>query len=166
MRNTTIRTATPADIEAILSLWIELVREQQAFGTRIKAVENRTVAKKWTADLIARDRILVADLAEAIVGFVSFEIEHDRFERTVTTGVIHNLVVEEEHRNAGIGSQLLQRAESHLGADGADRIRLEAMADNSKATRFYHDHGYRTHRITLAKSVEQIDTHNIPDPEG
>ena len=77
----------------------------------------------------------------------------------VTQGVVENLYVEPEHRNGGIGGELLSAAERQLDGLGADTVVLEAMAKNLASQRFYRRHGYGSHRVQLEKSLES-DNHS------
>lgn len=165
MGDVEIRTAGPDDVEAVVELWLRLVRDQYQYGTTLKADSNRTTARNWTAELIGRDGVIVAETDGAIVGFASLAVEVDRFSRTTTTGVIHNLMVSEDYRDQGIGSRLLAAAEATLISRDVNRVRLEVLADNEAAARFYRERGYRDHRIQFAKDVDETDTPNSPREE-
>ena len=162
----TIRPAVRDDIDAIVERWMELVTEQQAYGTALLAEENRETARRWTAELVASDGMIVASRDDELIGFVSFDRQYDRFQRTVTTGVVHNLVVREGDRSAGIGTDLLAAAEAELTERDVDRIRLESMAKNEQAERFYRERGYRIHRQTFTKHVSETDNHNTGDDQA
>ena len=147
-------------IAEVVDSWARLVASQQEYGTKLLMTENRATAREWLAELLISDRLLVATADDDLCGFVTFAIERDRFDRGVVTGLIHNLFVEREYRNQGIGSELLAAAEESLRDRGAARIRLEVMARNVRAGEFYERDGYEKHRITYMKSLEQTDTHN------
>ncbi|WP_128475907.1 GNAT family N-acetyltransferase [Halorussus pelagicus] len=89
-----------------------------------------------------------------LVGFVTFGIESNSYEQDTLRGIVQNLYVVSERRSEGVGSALLDAAESELSDAGADAVSLEVMADNADARRFYRRHGYAPHRIELEKSVE------------
>lgn len=163
MPTVAIRPGEPADIDEIVDLWLELVREQRPFGTALRADDNRRVARRWTVELVARDCVTVAVRDDEVIGFASYEREYDRFERDVTSGVVHNLMVAPPDRGTGIGTDLLSAVERRLADRGVDRVRLDAMAGNDDAARFYRDRGYGLHRQTFAKRLPETDTHNT-DP--
>ncbi|MFC7007667.1 GNAT family N-acetyltransferase [Halalkalicoccus salilacus] len=83
-----------------------------------------------------------------------FSIERRLYVVSATRGTVHNLYVVPERRGEGIGSALLEAAETELAADGADRICLEALVGNEEARRFYENNGYGPHRIEFEKRVE------------
>ena len=160
-----ITTPAPTDVDAVLTLWQRLVVSQRAFGTSLLAEENTSTARDWLLNLHIGDGIRIATLDGTAVGFVTFALETDRFERDRTTGIVHNLYVDTAYRGQGIGTALLERAEDILAERGADRVRLEVMGANERASRFYTERGYTPHRVTLAKSVQKTDKANAPDRE-
>jgi ribosomal protein S18 acetylase RimI-like enzyme len=111
--------------------------------------------------LVARaeaDDEWVAD-AGTLLGFVMFSVESQTFETTVPRGTIQNLYVRPPYRNRGLGSDLLESATAALTARGQEVVKLEVMAANDDAARFYRRHGFEPHRTELAKRVEN-DTHS------
>jgi ribosomal protein S18 acetylase RimI-like enzyme len=149
-----IDSPTMTDLDALVELWIDLAAGQRQHDSHLEAEANRDRIRESLARQIALSEIRVARAAGRIVGFVSFTIEGSTFERSTTKGLIQNIYVEPDAREQGIGSRLLDRAESVLDAEGADVVSLEVMADNEAARRFYQRHGYDTHRVTLEKSTE------------
>ncbi|MFB6189114.1 MAG: GNAT family N-acetyltransferase [Halapricum sp.] len=149
-----IGTPTMADLEALIDLWVELAADQRRHGSHLEADENRERIRESLARQVALSEVRIACRDDRIVGFVTFTIEGSTFERSVTRGLIQNIYVAPESRGQGIGSRLLQAAESALREDGADVFGLEAMARNEAARRFYDRHGYGPHRLILEKSTE------------
>lgn len=151
------------DTDRLIELWIALVHDQHQYGTALLADENEDVARERFAFLRTIDGIRVARVAGEVVGFVTFERRLDAFKYSASFGVIQNLFVEESMRDRGIGTRLLDAAETVLRDRGAERIRLEVLIHNERARSFYVDRGYDPQRITLEK-VPQTDTHNGSDP--
>lgn len=56
--------------------------------------------------------------------------------------LLEDMVVAEEHRGAGLGSTLLERAMDEARESGCRRITLLTDADNEKGQRFYRRHGF------------------------
>lgn len=79
-------------------------------------------------------RIIVAEVDGISVGWCS---------RSARRAYIPFLFVMPELQGHGIGSMLLQRMESMLELEGAERVQLETPADNVRAVRFYEKQGYR-----------------------
>jgi ribosomal protein S18 acetylase RimI-like enzyme len=150
----TIETPDTAVAGAVADLWVELAREQRAFGSHLHAESNRaTIREAIVRDIIAGG-LLVARENSEIVGFVMFGPESEHFEQDVSRGVVRNIVVRPDYRNAGIGADLLAAAETELAASGFDVVSLSALFDNEAARRFYAREGYEPHRIDLEKSLE------------
>ena len=160
-----IGRATLADLDRLATLWVDLARDQRAYGSHLAAEANRTPVREALAHHVVTDGVRVARDDDAIVGFVTFGLEHGEYEQTVTRGVVHNLFVTPAARGCGLGSALLAAAESALTDSGADVVSLEAMAGNERARRFYERHGYEVHRVELEKPTNPArnDTHSKED---
>jgi len=148
-----IEPATMDDVEVIANQWLDLAAEQLQYGSHLRVSANSEVIRIALARHVADDTALVAR-ADAIAGFVSFEIVDGVFEERVTRGRIQNLYVRPEWRDRGAGSALLEAAESTLADAGAERIAVEAMAPNEDAKRLYESRGYEPHRIEYECRVE------------
>jgi len=152
---------TVADVEALVDCWVELAADQQQYGSRLLTEANREAVANAVARHIVTGGMRVAREDE-ILGFIMYHVEDGRYQQDQTTGVIVNLYVRPEARGNGIGSDLLSAAEADLADEGVDTVSLEVLAANDDARRFYSRHGYRNHRIELAKSIEN-DTHSKGD---
>jgi ribosomal protein S18 acetylase RimI-like enzyme len=157
-----IGRATLGDLDRLVDQWVDLARDQRAYGSHLAGEDNRTPVRESLAHHVVTDGVRVARVDDAIVGFVTFGLERGEYEQTVTRGVVHNLFVAPAARGRGLGSALLAAAESELIDGGADVVSLEAMARNEGARRFYERHGYDVHRVELEKRVRN-DTHSKED---
>lgn len=149
-----VEQPTMLDVDEIVDLWVELAAGQREHGSHLDAESNRSRIRESISRQIALRELHVARLNDDIVGFVMYTIEGSTFSRTATRGVIQNIYVEPAVRGNGIGTELLETAESALSKAGADILGLEVMAPNERAREFYRRHGYDTHRLTLEKPVE------------
>lgn len=148
-----IEQADMDDIDEITTLWLDLAGEQLQYGSHLRVSANREAIRMALARHIADGTALLAR-EEVAVGFASFEIVDGVFEERVTRGRIQNLYVEPGSRDRGVGSALLEAAESALTEDGADRIAIEAMAANQNARRLYESRGYDPHRVEYERTVD------------
>lgn len=160
----TIRSPRLAEIEEVIDLWSELVRSQRAYGATLSVSGNEDVARQYFGRVLLEDGVLVGTVEDAFVGFVSFELEPDQFDRTKRVGIVENLFVRPQHRGQGIGTALLQDAEAALERRGADTVHLEVLAANIDAQGFYESRGYQPKRIRYAKAVG-TDKDNVADGE-
>jgi ribosomal protein S18 acetylase RimI-like enzyme len=154
-----IEPATRDRADTLADLWVQLADEQQDYGSHLLPDGNRAAVRDIILRHVVTDRLYVAVVDDAVVGFVTFDVETGYFEQDVTRGVIEHLYVDPDYRDVGIGSELIERAERALLDRSVDVVSLEVMADNDAARRFYRRHGYRPHRTEMEKSA-QSDTHS------
>jgi ribosomal protein S18 acetylase RimI-like enzyme len=122
----TIRTARPADIESVLSLW-----------TDSDAEPTHTDDTKGLNTLLANDpeALAVAVNGPDIVGSVIAAWDGWR-------GSIYRLVVSPSHRRQGIASQLLAHAEARLTSVGAVRFQAIVVETDAMAIGFWRATGW------------------------
>lgn len=159
----TIEPATREDVDRLADDWVDLAREQRAFGSHVLPAENRETIRQTFAAYRLDDSLLVARVGDGIAGFASFTVECGSFELDAARGVLSNIFVRPEYRDRGIGSALLARAEDELADRGVDVVVLEAMADNEDARRFYRRHGYDVSRVAMERPIDphgESDTHS------
>lgn len=155
----TVETATPGDADAVADLWVDLASEQRGYGSRLLADPNRDAIRESMAHHAVEGGLSVARDGGDIVGFVRYGVEEGSLAVAVTRGVVRDLYVAATHRRSGVGSALLDAAEAALRDRGVDVIRLEALAENTDAVRFYEARGYHRHRIGFEREVE-TDKHS------
>ncbi|WP_435332639.1 GNAT family N-acetyltransferase [Haloarchaeobius sp. TZWWS8] len=155
--------ATLADLDELADRWVDLAHEQRPHGSYIRAFENRDVIRTNFARHIVDDGVLVDRADGRIVGFVMFEVSGGDLSLDVTRGMIHNLYVVPEYRNAGRGPTLLAAAEAALQNRGVDSVQLEVMAGNERARSFYAREGYEEHRVVMEKRVRVESDTNAKD---
>ena len=110
--------------------WLKYIREhleQPAFGCVWKALDEDG----------------------ALVGFAVADIEEDG---DAPFGVVCDVMVKEEYRGRGAGSQLLDAAIEWLWKQGVQDIYLESGKDNHSAHRFFEKRGF-THVSEIYKKT-------------
>jgi ribosomal protein S18 acetylase RimI-like enzyme len=96
--------------------------------------------------------VLVAEERGVIVGYVYAGLEgHDWMALRGPAGVIHDIVVDPEHRRAGVGRQLLEHALEALAARGAPRVVLSTAAQNQVAQRLFASAGFRPTMMEMTR---------------
>jgi ribosomal protein S18 acetylase RimI-like enzyme len=145
--------ADAADAEAVADLWVDLATDQRRHGSHLRAAPNRTTMRETLARHAVDGRLRIA-VDDGIVGFVRYGFEQGHLDTDGTRGVVRDIYVRPERRREGIGSALLDAAESDLRERGATTVALESLADNAAARRFYERHGYRTHRVEFEKPAD------------
>lgn len=148
-----VTPATADDVDAVTDLWVALAESQRDHGSTLLASGNRSAVREWVARSVVTGELLLARDGAEPIGFVSFTLEHGRYERDRTLGTVSNLFVVPERRGEGVGGDLLNAAERALRETGAETVALEALAANELAREFYAAHGYEPHRVELQKSL-------------
>ncbi len=138
-----IRKAKDDDIDAITSLWEELMN----FHAHLDPIFCPSPSGKehyalWLErNLHQEDSIvLVAEHKGVIVGFVLAHYRHLPpviLHRDI--GFISDMAISEQFRNHGIGRQLYGRAEDMLRSLGATRIELKTSTLNPLSNHFWED---------------------------
>lgn len=103
--------------------------------------------------LDARDALLlVAECEGAVIGYTYATLEgHDWMSLRGPAGMMHDFVVDPEHRGAGIGRALLDATMTALEARGAPRLVLSAAARNESAQRLFARAGFRQTMIEMTR---------------
>lgn len=126
------------------------------------------IARRYVEAMLQRcvayqGRVFVADREGEIVAFVCVlaripETALDEFNRP--HAAIGELFVAPELRGGGLGRQLLELAEGHALERGADRLRVQVLADNAPARDLYGRFGFRPRLMELEKPLP------TPDADG
>jgi ribosomal protein S18 acetylase RimI-like enzyme len=112
--------------------------------------------------------VLIARLDEVDVGYVFGRVTPGWI--VVDTGPrigwIESLAVRPEHRGAGIGGRLMNRACSEFQAQGTETVALSVLADNAGAIRFYEAHGMTPTTVTYLGHAESVLTKTSKSNRG
>jgi putative acetyltransferase len=121
-----LRPYRAEDEDAAISLWQRTWQEAYPsidFASRVAWWRER-----WRKELVPDAAIIVAEQADALVGFVTIE----------ATGYLDQLVVAPDLWGAELGNALVDEAK-RLSPDG---ITLLVNTDNARAIRFYERNGF------------------------
>lgn len=130
--------------EQVIALW------QAVFGYETAHNRPDLVIDKKTA--IDDGLFFVAIADSKVVGTIMAGYDGHR-------GWIYSVAVHPEHRNQGIGSELVSHAEAALTAKGCMKINLQIMDGNESVAAFYASLGYSTEkRVSMGKRIAD----NIP----
>ena len=154
-----IRAATEADVPALGRLGASLLRLHYSFDQQrfIAPRDNVEEGYGWFLGSQLRDDeavVLVADRAGAVVGYVYAGLEpHSWKELRDAAGFIHDIIVDDAARGAGVGRALIEAASAWLKAHGAPRVILWTAERNHAAQRLFEQAGFRRTMIEMTREL-------------
>lgn len=150
----TFRPATPEDVPAVLPMVQQLASLHEQWDPQ-RYDYKPSAASMYDRWLRARavDRrsvFLVAERESRLVGFLIATTEETiPIYRLAETGFIHDLWIEPQYRNEGIGRQLTMLAIEKFREKGIRQIRLETAANNEAARALFKACGFRVSSIEM-----------------
>ncbi len=121
-----LRPYRAEDEDAAIALWLETW--QQAYPSIDFAARVSWWRERWRGELVPKAAIIVAEQADALVGFVTID----------ASGYLDQLVVAPRHWGSELGDTLVNEAKRL----SPDRITLLVNTDNARAIRFYERNGF------------------------
>ena len=157
-----IRRATPADLPVIGRLGALLVKEHYDFDPqRFLAARPGTpegYASFINTQLEEPDKsVLVADDNGDVLGYAYAAVEgYDYMALRGPAGVLHDIIVDPQHRGRGVGHLLLDAALAFFRLRGVPRVLLSNAEQNEAAQRLFASMGFR--RTMIEMTLELDDT--------
>ncbi|MDQ1593062.1 MAG: hypothetical protein QOG71_3689 [Pyrinomonadaceae bacterium] len=156
-----IRSATPADLPRVGRLGALLVAEHYDFDPRrFLAARPRTpsdYASFLGAQLEDADKaVLVADDGGDVIGYAFAAVEgYDYMSLRGPAGVLHDVIVDPEHRGRGVGRLLLEATLAFLRSRGVPRVVLSTAERNEGAQRLFARMGFRRTMIEMTRELDE-----------
>jgi ribosomal protein S18 acetylase RimI-like enzyme len=153
-----VRPAAAADMPAVARLAARLVRFHHALDPRRFMCQEPIEPgyERWLRQELADAEavILVAERAGAIAGYAYGRLEgRDWMSLLDAHGALHDVLVDEGARGAGIGAALVEAMCARLLALGASRVVLHTAATNEAAQRLFAGHGFRPTMIEMTREL-------------
>ena len=154
-----IRPAEPRDREALgrlgaLLLTIHYGFDRERFlapGPHAAEGYGRFLAGEQHGDDVV---VLVAERGGEVVGYTFAGIEPKSWkELRDVAGFIHDVVVDERARGAGLGTRLIEAAAAWLADRGVARVMLWTAERNDAAQRLFARLGFRRTMIEMTREV-------------
>jgi GNAT superfamily N-acetyltransferase len=98
------------------------------------------------------DRVLVAEADGALLGFAALHAT-PTLHRGAPVGRITGLAVLPDRHGVGVGRRLVEAAEAHFRACGAERMEVTSGPSHQPAHAFYRHLGYDDQGVRFAKSL-------------
>jgi ribosomal protein S18 acetylase RimI-like enzyme len=154
-----VRRATNADLPSLGRLGALLVQQHHDFdGRRFLAATARTAdhyAGFLGSQLDDPDvLLLVAEHEERVVGYTFAAMEgYDYKSLRGPAALLHDILVDPDHRGHGVGGRLLDETLSILRARGARQIVLSTAERNQAAQRLFARMGFRPTMIEMTREL-------------
>src|SRR5918997_103841 len=134
-----VRRATPADLPSIGRLGALLVEEHHGFDPRRFLAANRGTPEGYASFISTQledpdAAVLVADDKGEVIGYAYAAVEgYDYMALRGPAGVLHDVIVDPEHRGRGVGRLLLNAALEFLRSRRVPRVVLSTAEQNEAA---------------------------------
>jgi len=155
-----VRTATPADLEAVLAFRLALLREHAGnpvYG-RLRADAPERARRLFAAQLVAPDEVtFLAERGRAAVGVLRcMESRGSPLLDPARYGYVASVYVVPEERRRGVLHALLDAAAAWCAARNLEEMRLHSAADNDVGNAAWDALGFAV--------VEHLRTRALPRP--
>ena len=120
-------------------LLTELIRDEITYN---KNIDPTFVVKNYFENLYMKDNnlLLIAVENNNISGYIFVrEIKEEGFKNVM---LIDGLYVNEEYRNQGIASKLIEESLKWIKEQGSEAVKIKVMSDNIKAVNLYQKFGF------------------------
>jgi ribosomal protein S18 acetylase RimI-like enzyme len=154
-----IRPATPADLAALGRLGALLVRlHHELDPARFIPASPRTEQgyASWLGSQLRNPQvvILAAERDGDVLGYSYSEMEGaDYMSLRGPAGVLHDIVVDPDHRREGVGRVLLEATLETLALRGAPQVVLWTAALNEAAQRLFASAGFRRTMMEMTRTI-------------
>jgi len=136
-----VRTATAADVAEMAR-----IREAGGLPDDAERMARYLAGEHHPQHALAPRVIFVAEQGGRMIGYVAGH----RTTRFGCDGELQWIFVLPDHRGSGAADLLLDRLAAWFIGEGARRVCVDVVPENTRARRFYHRHGAQTlHRYWL-----------------
>jgi GNAT superfamily N-acetyltransferase len=155
----TLRTALPADRDAVVSLIQQLnVFEADLTGDRLR---DHNAASGYHEELLQRlakrdGRVILAEEDGEVLAAMGYVVQTDAayvVDSVREYAVVTDLVVDARFRGRGIGQMLLVEAERLAREAGLKRLTIAALVANERAERTYREFGFEPYVTIMTKAL-------------
>lgn len=154
-----VRRAVSADLPALGRLGAELMRVHFAFDPRrfMDPGADAESGYAWFLGTQLNDQdvaIFVAELDGVAVGYVYAGLEPQSWkELREAAGFVHDVVVSDDARRAGVATMLMEEAVNWLRSRGAPRVILWTAEPNDAAQRLFARLGFRRTMVEMTREL-------------
>jgi ribosomal protein S18 acetylase RimI-like enzyme len=154
-----VRRAVKPDLPALGRLGAELMRVHFAFDPRrfMDPGADAESGYAWFLGTQLNDQdvaIFVAELDDIAVGYVYAGLEPQSWkELREAAGFVHDVVVSDDARRAGVATMLMEEAVNWLRSRAAPRVILWTAEPNDAAQRLFARLGFRRTMVEMTREL-------------
>jgi GNAT superfamily N-acetyltransferase len=163
-----IRRATTKDADRIGELWLDLLHEQAGHDARIGVADD--ALERWRNDFPMwlddeTRRLFVAEVDGTIEGFASAHRWGPPPIYAESEEVyLDEVYVAPDARRRGLGSALVDAVRTWAEGLGAERVRLQVLAENDSGNRFWE--GHEAVPLVVTRTIECTPAEDAAEDEG
>jgi len=140
-----IRSASPDDFQGVMTLFGQLWPDKVLKKESQQAVYNAILESDGY-------ELLCAEKEGIIAGFASLSIQHNFWQEGYIL-YITPMIVDEKHRNQGIGTMLLHEIECIANERQCGKVELESAFHRKEAHAFYVKMGFSRRAYFFSKDI-------------
>jgi len=143
--NVVIRPATLRDLDAIVALWMAMMREHEGFDRRVRLADHAEEAYRQYArhHIAAGAAVFVAAHQGDVVGFcLAYTARNLPMFVPPQYGYLSDLTVSPSWRGRGIGRSLVETTKRWFAAHGIPHVQLQVYDRNAPGRSFWHKEGF------------------------
>lgn len=111
--------------------------------------------KLYFEDLITNHYVLVAQIDNEIIGYLSGSINEKGSYEHVRYGEINNMYISDKYRGLNIGKKLINNFKNYCISNGINNLIVTASYKNNNAINFYKKNGFEKFNITLTLDINE-----------
>lgn len=142
----TYRASIGDDFDSIYGLLKQLWPNKGLNKQELSEVYSRSIASD-------HDFLLSAVINDEVIGFGCMVIKNSFWQESFV-GYLTTLIVNEEHRNLGVGKRLIEKLEIIAKEKGCKRIELDSGFHRETAHKVYEHLGFRKRAFLFSKELE------------
>lgn len=140
-----IRESKEKDLPGILRLYAGIEADPESILDLESAREKFRKIKKYPSYAV-----YVAEKDENIIGTFELLIMDNLAHCGKPSGIVEDVVVEEKHRNSGVGREMMRYAMEVCRKHGCYKLMLSSNEKRAGAHRFYEKLGFTRHGFSYA----------------
>ena len=150
--------ATAEDLDALVDRWYSLAKAMEAYDdlnklsyTDVDEVSDDGFRARLDDEEIS-DYLIVHE--DETIGFVTLREGHHPSRRYSHYLRIVDLAVDEDYRNRGHGTDVVEHVKEIARKQGCDHLKVSCEWQNEAARRFYRDMDFRPKQVDYTQPVE------------